>query len=350
MKPVFMAHETIGVALMAFVRAANMDSVSFRSYTHGFIALVLIVLVAGVLKTTHATAQTLPVVPALASAEFALTIDGESTLDPECHAAATLNVRIRCGLDDLYADAPQSATVARQLFERHGVVAGVERAHTFNGGFRGQIMLVPARPVGPYAQHLVWVSEAHDAIATVLAGISPHARAPIRYDHRGIVYAFTRSVGRTTPSAYARGWRVGYNVDGSLHRDTAAVFSTLVHEIAHLNDEEYGGVLSKALRPVHRRILAACRGDSRCLAPVAPTRLRVRGGTYYAFQPNNGDAVKEYAADLASRYFAEHREILYRGRMSSQPWKCARAENAEAYSLIALVFFGGVDLTPPCRR
>ena len=29
----------------------------------------------------------------------------------------------------------------------------------------------------------------------------------------------------------------------------------------------------------------------------------VRGGTYYAFQPNNGDTVHEYAAELAVRYF-----------------------------------------------
>lgn len=301
------------------------------------------------LLSTHVHAQARPFVRDLPTAELALTADGASELDPACRRADPPDARIRCGLDHLYADAPPSGAIARRLFDRHGVVAGVESTHTMDGGFRGYITLVPARPVGRDMRHLAWVSEAHDAIAAFLAGLAPHARTPIRYEHRGVVYAFTRSVGRTTPSAYAGGWRVGYNVAGSLHRNAAAVLATLVHELAHLNDEQEGA-LSRALRPLHQRILDACRGESRCLAPFAPTRLRVRGGTYYAFQPDNGDAVNEYAADLASRYFAEHREILRRGRLPGRPWKCARAENEEAYARIAREFFGGVDLTPPCAR
>ena len=48
------------------------------------------------------------------------------------------------------------------------------------------------------------------------------------------------------------------------------------------------------------------RPKAKCLAPFAPNDTKVRAtGTYYAFQPNNGDAVHEYAAELAVRYFKE---------------------------------------------
>jgi hypothetical protein len=72
----------------------------------------------------------------------------------------------------------------------------------------------------------------------------------------------------------------------------------------------------------------------------------VRGGTYYAFQPGNG--VWEYAAELAIRYYREHRDLLAGKRAPKPPFKCGPAPNVEAWNKLVGEFFGGVDLLPPC--
>ena len=74
----------------------------------------------------------------------------------------------------------------------------------------------------------------------------------------------------------------------------------------------------------------------------------VRGGTYYAFQPDNGDSVHEYAAELALRYYREHRAVLGATRLARAPFKCGPEENRRAWAAIAAEFFGGVDLVPAC--
>jgi hypothetical protein len=71
----------------------------------------------------------------------------------------------------------------------------------------------------------------------------------------------------------------------------------------------------------------------------------VRGGTYYAFQPGNG--VHEYAAELAIRYYREHRALLA-GKRPLAPFKCGVPENAESWKLVVDRFFGSIDLTPTC--
>ena len=87
----------------------------------------------------------------------------------------------------------------------------------------------------------------------------------------------------------------------------------------------------------------------RCLAPYSPTTTTVRGGTYYAFQPDNGDAVLEYGAELASRYLLDQRAMLEQGKLPAGPaFKCATAENGQAYKKVGAAWFGGVDLTPSC--
>lgn len=254
---------------------------------------------------------------------------------------------LRCLVERLYQDQPTARREALALFDDHAIVAGVEAEWTMDGGFRGLVRLVPERPVGRFVRHLRWVRAAHEDIAHLLATVEARATRPVRYRHRGLVYAFFRSVGRTTPSAYASDWHVGYNVAGALHRNEASVRSTLVHEIFHLNDQVLG-FSRRELAQVHGRIQIRCGVDRRCLAPYAPTSLTVRGGTYYAFQPDNGDAVAEYAADLASRWFEEQGAMLEDGRLPGVPWKCRTEENAEAYRRIADLVFGGVDLTPPC--
>jgi hypothetical protein len=75
--------------------------------------------------------------------------------------------------------------------------------------------------------------------------------------------------------------------------------------------------------------------------------MQVRGGTYYAFQENNGDAVHEYAAELALRYYREQRAVL-RGEPTGKRFKCGPPENAQAWGLVAAEFFRGEDRTGPC--
>lgn len=240
--------------------------------------------------------------------------------------------------------------VALELWDQHHVVVGLEPDQWMDGGFRGRLHLVPEIPTGRHARHLGWVRDAHATIDHVLAAAAARspAASPIRFRHRGIVVGFFRSVGRTTPSAYASSWRIGYNVSGSLLGTRDGVLETLFHEIVHLNDE--GDRWSEAhLRAVHDAIVARCGARTPCLRPYAPTKTLVRGGTYYAFQPDNGDAVHEYAAEVATRWFLEHRAIVD-GAPAPFPaaFKCGPEENARAWSAVADGFFGGIDLVPPC--
>jgi hypothetical protein len=104
------------------------------------------------------------------------------------------------------------------------------------------------------------------------------------------------------------------------------------------------------LRSDYQSILKRC-GPSlsvKCLAPYAPNGTLVRGGTFYAFQPNNGDTVHEYAAELAVRYFKEQTELLGTGKLSRRAFKCGPAENARAWQSLVVEFFAGRDLVPPC--
>jgi hypothetical protein len=227
-----------------------------------------------------------------------------------------------------------------------------EREYVMDGGFRGTIRIVPEMPVGRHEKHLGWIAASSEDFNTFFTGLASRGGRPIRYRHQPISWKFFRSVNRTTPSAYALDWSIGYNVSGSLHGSLDAVRETLFHEIFHLNDAaRLSGPVQwsrKVLGALHDAILAKCGTRAPCLAPYAPTATMVRGGTYYAFQPDNGDAVNEYGADLATRYYREQRAIL-RGEKPLRPaFKCGPAENASAWKLMVEEFFGGVDLVPDC--
>jgi hypothetical protein len=75
----------------------------------------------------------------------------------------------------------------------------------------------------------------------------------------------------------------------------------------------------------------------------------VRGGTYYAFQQNNGNGVHEYAAELAVRYWKEQSEMLSKQKLARPAFKCGPSVNARAWRALVTEFFGGRDLVPPCR-
>ena len=321
--------------------------------------------------TASATASASAAVPAAASASAsapapasvpappAISADEAATLlfPGEAPAAATCvepdpRARIRCLLGKKYEAHASARTTVLSLYDKTGSVIGVEEPYVMEGGFRGSIRIVPEMPVGKYEKHLTWIAEASADFDTFFEGITTRAKAGVHYRHRPISWKFFRSVGRTTPSAYASGWSIGYNVSGSLHGTAEAVRETLFHEIFHLNDaarlagpEQWS---RKKLGSLHDAILQKCGTRPSCLAPYAPMPTMVRGGTYYAFQPNNGDAVNEYGADLAARYYVETRAVLRGDKLGKPAFKCGPEENGRAWKILVDEFFGGVDIIPTC--
>jgi hypothetical protein len=156
--------------------------------------------------------------------------------------------------------------------------------------------------------------------------------------------------GTRTPSAFADGFSLGYNVDGSLNTGKNAVKDTMVHELFHANDLAHGPWSPGALGAIWNAIVAKCGARTPCLTPYAPGETMVRGGTYYAFHPGND--VREYAAELAVRYFKEQEAALATaaGGTSGKgsPFKCGPPENARAWGAIVREFFAGIDRTPAC--
>jgi hypothetical protein len=128
----------------------------------------------------------------------------------------------------------------------------------------------------------------------------------VAFRWRPLGLRFFESVKRRTPSAVATGWTISHNVNGSLFTSATRTRETYVHEVFHLNDQARGWWSLQALGDVYRRIVARCGTAIACLKPFAPDDIivRGRGGTYYAFMPDNG--VTEYAADVAKRWVVEH--------------------------------------------
>jgi hypothetical protein len=280
---------------------------------------------------------------------------------------------IECLLSEKYRKDAKAHEIALALYRATGSVAGVGEAETMNGGYRGTIKLVPQLPVGEYRQHLQWVAQAtrdFDELFAWLtapaAAASTGAAAPARpsatssapgaaapaFRRHGLSLRFVRSVAKRTPSAYALGWAVTYNVRGSLLKSADGVAETLFHELFHLNDGAHGDWSARALATDYAAILARCQpGLTRaCLAPYAPSSTTVRGGTYYAFQQNNGDSVHEYAAELALRYYKEHRELAATGKLALAAFKCGAPENARAWRALVDEFFAGIDRTGECKE
>lgn len=276
--------------------------------------------------------------------------DARSLLFPEGapeSASCPAPDAVRCLIRARYAGHPSEQAQALALYDEMGDVAGLETEQDFDGGFRGIIHLVPELPVGQHGRHLAWVLSAQRQIDRFLSDLSARATRPVTYRHRAIGWRFTRSVRRATPSAYASQWQIGYNVSGSLLRSEAEVLGTVFHEMLHLNDQAHGGWSRRTLGKIVDGIAAKCGTEASCLAPYSPSALRVRGGTYYAFQPGNGDIANEYAAELASRYYIEQTAMM-KGEPPRDPFVCGPPENALAMRALADELFGGVLLAPPC--
>jgi len=250
-----------------------------------------------------------------------------------------------------FAGDGQAGKSALALYDEAGTVAGIEEPHMMDGGWRGMLKLVPEPPVGRHRRHLVWLLGAAQDFNQWFADLHRDKKTKARYRHQPLELRFFRSVGRTTPSAYASGWTVAYNVSGSLHSSAKAVRETMFHELFHLNDRDHGNWSEQHLTPIYDSIVTRCTNkwnklNTACLRPYAPHHVMVRGGTYYAFQPGNG--VWEYAAELATRYYVEHREIFAGRRLAKPAFKCGPEENARSWTLLVDEFFGGIDHIPAC--
>lgn len=269
---------------------------------------------------------------------------------PACDAGDD-DARVRCLVSARYAADPAARDLALDLYATTGGIAGVLPAQTSDEGYRGTIQFVPELPVNGYRKHLGFVRDAMRDFDGFFARLDAAKTTPIHYRFRGVDLRYFRSVGRTTPSAYTEGtWEVAYNVSGSLVQSASTVRETLFHELLHVNDWDLGGEepWSRALAPIVNGIVARCGTRTACLAPYTPTKTLVKGGTYYAFQPNNGDMVMEYAAELATRYYGEQDAVMHGQPLGDAPFKCGTPENAKAWSLLVNAFFGGADLVPAC--
>ena len=254
---------------------------------------------------------------------------------------------VGCLLDERYAGDAKALAIARDLYDAMGDLAGVGDDEVMDGGYRGKIHLVPQLPVGRYRGHLAWVAAAMHDIDSFFSAMFPDT--PPAYRWRALAFRFVRSINKRTPSAYASDWTVIYNVEGSLLISEPSVRETLFHELFHLNDQQHGDWSSKTLSADYDAIVKKCGTAVRCLAPYAPGDTMVRGGTYYAFQPDNGATVHEYAAELAVRYYREEAQIRQHGKLTRPAFKCGPPQNARAWRALVDEFFGGRDLVPPCR-
>ncbi|HEY3254388.1 MAG TPA: hypothetical protein VGJ91_10580 [Polyangiaceae bacterium] len=256
---------------------------------------------------------------------------------------------VPCLIEHAYRADAKAGQLALSLFQATGDVAGVGPEELMDGGFRGPIRLVPQLPIDGYRKHLAWVAEGTQGIDRFFEDLFA-GRAKPNYRWQALEFRFVRSLVKHRPSAYALGWTIEYNVEGSLNVSAKAVRETLFHELFHVNDEAHGDWSARKLAQDYQAILDKCgaKPTFKCLEPYAPNDTRVRGGTYYAFQQNNGNTVHEYAAELAVRYLKEQSELLAKGKLSQRAFKCGPAENARAWQALIDEFFGGRDLAPPC--
>lgn len=249
-----------------------------------------------------------------------------------------------------YAKDAKAKAIAKALHEKLGHVTDAGAEERMDGGYRGTIHLVPELPAGKYRQQLVWVAAALESIDRFFAAIETTPK----YRWRDLTIHFVRSVGKRTPSAYATGWSITHNVVGSLLTSERGVRETYVHELFHLNDFAHGDWSAKTLTTDYKAIIEKCGRTGakavKCLAPYAPNDTKVRAsGTYYAFQPGNGDSVHEYAAELAVRYYKEQSAMRANRTLAVKAFKCGPPENARAWQALVDEFFGGHDLVPACE-
>src|SRR5205085_4297811 len=139
---------------------------------------------------------------------------------------------VPCMIEDAYASDDAAKQSALALYRDIGDVAGVGPDEMMDGGYRGKIHLVPELPKGKYRKHVAWVAAARKSIDAFFVELFADQAAP-SYRWRPLALRFVRSVKKRTPSAYAFGWVIEYNVEGSLMTSEPGVRETLFHELFH---------------------------------------------------------------------------------------------------------------------
>lgn len=269
--------------------------------------------------------------------------------DPEAFArAACPQLDVDCLLAERFKGDDRARELARTLVERYGIRLGVVAPYTMDGGYRGKIKIVPAVPTGKDRKHLEWLVRALNVSSKVFAFIRSHAHEGFAYRYRHLPerISFFRSVGKRTPAAYASGWRMAYNLDGSINTSAEKVEETFVHEVFHLNDHDHGGWSHRALIADYERIKKRCGAKTGCLSRFAPGTTTVKGGTYYAFQPGND--VGEYAAELMTRYYREQKGLSKGEFPTPMSFQCGAPENQRAWDALRREFFAEMDGQSRC--
>jgi hypothetical protein len=265
-----------------------------------------------------------------------------------CSARLPPREYTECLLRLRFASDPAALELARGLYTTKNVLVGMDMRGTIEGYVGDEdVELFPALPLGDQRHHLEWVHASLRVFDRFVESVAAHAEKPVLFDPHPEAFVFFRTGVPSYPSAYASDGVIGYNLDGPLHGDANDVQATLVHELFHLNDTRQGGWSVRALGPLFDSIMKRCGDDHECFVPYAPFGTVVPGGTYYAFDARSAD-VREYAAELAVRYFLEHEAVVTSGVASLPPFKCLTEENRIAWEMLAGAFFGGVDLSPAC--
>lgn len=253
--------------------------------------------------------------------------------------------RIRCLISLRYADESDAKKWALTLYAETGSLAGLLPEETNQDGKGKKVRLEPARPIGKNKEHLIWIVDAMREYARFFQELSKRQIKPIVLQDRPLDFRFFYTQEGGTPSAFAVGRNIGYNLRGTVNVHGEAVRDTLFHEIFHLNDVWQDNFSARLLAPIEARILAKCKGNLKCLAPYAPTDTTMNGKPYAFVDDGKG---KEYAAELALRYFREQRLLIDGKPLPIPAFKCGPPENKEAMALLVETFFGGVDLVPEC--
>lgn len=277
--------------------------------------------------------------------------------------------KIRCLLRKKYSKYPKALKLAIDFYNRFGNVAGVRPEQTVDGGWRGILKMIPRLPVGRKHRHLAGVLASFKEYEMFFKWLSEKGKKHPNFRITNISFKFYVTPGRKTPSASAWKWNIAYNLNGSLLKNMDGIRETLYHELFHLNDAVHNNWSERKLRVTYDSILAKCRkyrvrGNrqsrryQKCLLPYAPYKTTVlKDNVFYAFHPESDAG--EYAAELAVRYYLEHRAILKKlpehkhkktlGYSARGNFKCGPKENLLVWNLIRDEFFGGNDLTPPCK-
>lgn len=272
---------------------------------------------------------------------------GVASCADACSDDAPPAAHVECLLAFRFRDDEEAIAIARSLYARTGTMTGVETKGSIKGYGGVAIEVVPALPIGEDRRHLVWADASLAEFSAFVEALSPHAHAPVAFQVRPRALRFFRTREPSYPSAYGADGVVGYNLAGPLFTERETAHETLFHELFHLEDERQGNWSSTALVPVFDRIVERCGDDHECLTPYSPHDTVVPGGTYYPFDSRTRD-VREYAAELALRYYREHRVLLTGGTLDQSSFKCATEENRLAWSELVETFFGGADLAPDC--